>query len=257
MPSEQAIEYMEGEMQLFKSSVVLLLGLSLIACSAGPLPEAQEQLARALDSGRVQQHDGFYEFLPADAATPQKSCFIFYPGGLVSADAYVPYVQRISEAGYPSYLLQLPLNLAVISMGAADKVKSNADIAKRCEHYVVGGHSLGGVAAANYMLSNADDGLLLLAAYPQESKPITDHRGPAVSVYASNDGLTTQADIEASKATMPATTRWVEVVGGNHAHFGWYGVQDGDGESAITREQQQQLVHSTTLELLAEMGSTE
>jgi len=244
-------------MPIFKSSVLLLLAVSLIGCSAGPMPEAQAQLARALESGRAQQHDGFYEFLPADAATTQKTCFVFYPGGLVSAAAYVPYVERISEAGYPSYLLQLPMNLAVMAMGAADKVKTNTDIAKRCDHYVIGGHSLGGVAAANYMLSNARDGLLLLAAYPQESKPITDHRGPAVSIFASNDGLTTQADIDASKATMPAATRWVEVAGGNHAQFGWYGVQDGDGESSITREKQQQLVHSTTLALLAEMGSTE
>lgn len=241
-------------MSLVKSSVLMLLAFCLVACSAGPLPEAQEQLAQALESGRAQQQEGFYEFLPAESSASRKSCFIFYPGGLVSAEAYVPYVKAISDAGYPSYLLQLPMDLAVMAMGAADKVKANTDIAKRCDSYVIGGHSLGGVAAANYALTNTDDGLLLLAAYPQESKPIIDHRGPAVSIYASNDGLTTLADIEASKATMPASTRWVEVDGGNHAQFGWYGVQDGDGESSITREQQQQQVHLATIELLTSMA---
>jgi len=51
----------------------------------------------------------------------------------------------------------------------------------------------------------------------------------AVSIYASSDGLTTAVNIEASKASMPATTCWVEVAGSKRVQFGWYGVQEGDG----------------------------
>jgi hypothetical protein len=66
------------------------------------------------------------------------------------------------------------------------------------------------------------------------------------SIYASNDGLATMADIDASRPLLPPDTRWLEIAGGNHAQFGWYGPQSGDGEAAISRaEQQAQVVTGT------------
>jgi len=238
-----------------KSSALLLLTLGLIGCSAEPMPEVQQQFELDLQAGRVEQRDGYYAFPPTAAQPAKHSCFVFYPGALVDAVAYAPLMRSVSAAGYPSYLLQLPMNLAVMAMDAADKVKADAQASQQCQSYVIGGHSLGGVAAANYAIANPNDGLLLLASYPQESKPITEHQGAAVSIFASNDGLTTLADIYASKTTMPAATRWVEVKGGNHAKFGWYGVQDGDGESDITREQQQAIVLQVALELLDQVNA--
>ena len=71
-----------------------------------------------------------------------------------------------------------------------------------------------------------------------------------VSIFSSNDGLTSLEDIEASKLTLPKATKFVKIEGGNHAQFGWYGVQKKDGVATVSREQQQQLVVDAADELL-------
>lgn len=70
------------------------------------------------------------------------------------------------------------------------------------------------------------------------------------SVYASEDGLATVEEIEASATQLPPDTTFVEIEGGNHAGFGWYGEQDGDGEASSTREARQEQVVAATLDLI-------
>ena len=41
------------------------------------------------------------------------------------------------------------------------------------------------------------------------------------------------------ESNLPEDTTVLEIVGGNHAYYGNYGEQDGDGEATITREEQQ------------------
>lgn len=67
-----------------------------------------------------------------------------------------------------------------------------------------------------------------------------------LSIYATNDGVSASEDIEASRNDLPGDARWVEMVGDNHAQFGWYGEQPGDGKATISRaEQQDQIVTAT------------
>jgi hypothetical protein len=40
------------------------------------------------------------------------------------------------------------------------------------------------------------------------------------------------------------------VEGANHAQFGWYGEQGGDGVAAISRQEQQAIILESTLALL-------
>ncbi|MEH6589604.1 MAG: alpha/beta hydrolase [Halioglobus sp.] len=214
------------------------------------MPEAKNVLAQALANNRAVYGDSFIHFKPA----PQNGangCFIFYPGGLVSSVAYAPLMQAISDQGYNAWLLNMPLDLALLAVDAADTVKADETARTLCSHYVLSGHSLGGVAAADYALAHPNDGLLLIAAYPADDKPITHHLGPVISVFANYDGLTTLDDIKASKSALPEPTQWLEIKGGNHAQFGWFGDMDKDGEAIITREIQQGLVLGAALELLA------
>lgn len=44
---------------------------------------------------------------------------------------------------------------------------------------------------------------------------------------------------------------------GNHAQFGWYGDQRGDGTATISREDQQSQVVAATLRLLRALGTTD
>jgi dienelactone hydrolase len=115
--------------------------------------------------------------------------------------------------------------------------------------WVVGGHSLGGAMAANYAAKNPGqvDGLVLLASYPAESGSLAGSDVDVISIYGSEDGLATGDKIDASRPLLPQNTRFVEIVGGNHAQFGWYGPQNGDGEASIERiDQQKQAVEAIT-----------
>ena len=124
------------------------------------------------------------------------------------------------------------------------------------ERWVVGGHSLGGVMASS--VAGRDDarirGLLLWASFPNSS--ISDRTGLiAMSIFGSEDALTTPARIEQTKDRLPPDTTFVEIVGGNHAFFGDYGAQGGDGVATISREDAQQQIRAASLELVEKVAA--
>lgn len=159
--------------------------------------------------------------------------FIFYPGGKVEDEAYIPMLASVAKAtGCTVYLAAMPLNLAVFKPNAADKILKNYSEDK----WFIGGHSLGGAMASGVYADNTDaySGLILLASYPSEDV------GNVLSIYGSEDGVLTRDKVVES----------VVIEGGNHAYFGNYGDQKGDGSATITREEQQRL---TTLAIAAFM----
>lgn len=91
---------------------------------------------------------------------------------------------------------------------------------------------------------------MLWAAYPAGNNSLADRALAVTSIYASEDGLATPDKIEASRALLPQKTHWVNIEGGNHAGFGYYGPQGGDGTATISREAQQAQVVKATLDLL-------
>ena len=147
----------------------------------------------------------------------------------------------------------VPFNLAVFKPAAADAViAAHPEIAL----WTIGGHSLGGAMAANYVYTHPDaiQGLVLWAAYPAGNNGLADRQLAVVSISGTLDGLATPAKIEASRPLLPASTRWVPIEGGNHAQMGWYGPQGGDGTATISREAQQAEVIDATLQLLTQLG---
>ena len=210
---------------------------------AGPMPEAETALES--DAAVSVETEPWLTFTPAE---PSTTGFIFYPGGRVSAESYAPPVRAIAEAGYLSVVPSMPLGLAVLSPDAADGIiEAYPDV----ERWVIGGHSLGGVMAADYAGAHEIvEGLALWASYPADGTDLSDTVLEVASIYASEDGLTTLDDIESSRAQLPAQTSLVEIEGGNHAGFGWYGEQDGDGVATISREEQQAQLVTATLAVL-------
>jgi len=164
------------------------------------------------------------------------SALVFYPGAKVEAAAYAPLMDQIAEQGTDCFLCDMPLNFALFDKDRANSIKTDDEYSY--EKWFVGGHSLGGAAAA--MLAEEEgkqwSGLVLLAAYP--TGKIEE---PILSVYGSNDGVLNMDNYK--KATTndywpPETTELV-IEGGNHALFGDYGAQKGDGNATITAAQQQ------------------
>lgn len=182
-----------------------------------------------------------------------ESGLIFYPGGRVPSEAYAPLARALAEAGYLAVITPMPLNLAVLDIGAASAVmEANPQITT----WVIGGHSLGGAMAARYAHENRDavDGLLLLAAYPEAHTDFQDWGLAVATVYGDRDGLVSVGEVEASFQQLPADSLKVRIKGGNHAQFGWYGEQAGDQPATITRYEQQRQVIDAVLWLLREAG---
>lgn len=69
-------------------------------------------------------------------------------------------------------------------------------------------------------------------------------------IYATNDGLASVSEIEETSQYLPANTTWIEIEGGNHAQFGYYGSQLGDDEAEISRKEQQRIMVSAILLVL-------
>lgn len=128
----------------------------------------------------------------------------------------------------------MPYHLAVLRPDAAEQVMEDfPDV----EYWYIGGHSLGGAMAADFAASEGQNlcGLILLAAYPTK-----DLGGlPVLSIYGSEDGVLNREKYNASLSFANSLTEHV-IEGGNHAGFGDYGPQKGDGAARISNEQQWQ-----------------
>ncbi len=174
--------------------------------------------------------------------------FIIYPGGRVDPRSYAPLAREIAKSGFLVIIAKIPFNLAVFAPNVATPI---IDAHKEINKWVIGGHSLGGAFGSSYAYDNTLAGIVLWASFP--AKNISDFQGKVISIYGSEDGLLSQEELEKSKTTLPASTIWVEIQGGNHAYFGYYGEQSGDKPAKITREQQQALIANATISFLQTM----
>jgi hypothetical protein len=94
------------------------------------------------------------------------------------------------------------------------------------------------MAARYASTSDAVAGLALLAAYPEDSVDLSGTKIAVVVVTATEDEVATRVEIDAGLERLPPATAVISIEGGNHAQFGWYGDQPGDGVASITRESQ-------------------
>lgn len=167
---------------------------------------------------------------------------LYYPGAKVEPEAYAVMAHRLAEAGIPVIIVKMPFNFAVFDSEKAMALKLKLGIA---DTWAIGGHSLGGAMAAKVIYENPDafDALILFASYPAgKSNDLSTSDLDILSISGSNDGLVTQAKLDAKKPFLPNQTIYYEIVGGNHAQFGSYGPQKGDNLAKITAEEQMNLI---------------
>lgn len=219
---------------------------------AQAMPEAIAALTSD-DAIQVQTGD-WLVFQPADREAT--TGFIFYPGGRVDYGAYAPMAHELAAQGFMVVIPRMPLNLAVFGIEAAGKVMQAYP---NIQHWAIGGHSLGGSMAAHYLFQHQSDfaGLVFLASYPASSDDLKQFTGDVLSISGSLDGLATPEKIGASRALLPLSTQFVEIQGGNHAGFGWYGAQSGDNQATISREEQQAIVVESISNLLSKIDTKE
>jgi dienelactone hydrolase len=230
-------------MKKYVKYTLITIGVLLLTVLAGFYVWTQQtyepsgELKKLVDD--VETEDGWVVYEPEGTS---KTGIVLYPGAKVEPEAYAYFAQRLSEEGYVVGIPQVPLNLAFTGLGKAQEMMERYP---SVEKWYVGGHSLGGVAAASFAHDNQDevDGLFFLGSYPAGGDDFSKKDLPVLSIFAENDGLTSFENIEDSKALLPEDTIFYEIKGGNHAQFGMYGPQKGDNKAELpAKEQQDQIV---------------
>lgn len=202
-----------------------------------------DQTAMAAMAGNeiveVVKMDDMAAFMPKEPTAG----FIFYPGGKVEYTAYAPLMLSLAERGMLCIVVEMPFNLAVLDMDAAEGIaQAYPDIGD----WYIGGHSLGGSMAAGYAAENTENfsGLILLAAYSTAEITELD----VLSLYGSEDGVLNMDKYESYYENLPESTTEIVIQGGNHACFGSYGPQSGDGEAEIDADEQVRITADTIME---------
>ena len=199
------------------AAALILALVAFVIYAENPMRAEAEPLSTV---SYVDQPDGVV--LTPDS--PNGTGLVFIAGARVEPQAYAAKLEPLVDAGITVVIARPALNFAILELRPLSTFEA---LAPDVETWFVGGHSLGGVKACQYASETA--GLILFGSYCA-----SDVSGPVLSISASNDGLSTPAKIEDAAHYLPTDAEFVEIPGGNHAQFGDYGTQPGDGESTIS-----------------------
>lgn len=221
---------------IITTSVVLALAVIAGACAiylCDYYRADDEAIGAFLPQGAAwkEEPDGTIIFEPEGATKG----LIFYPGGKVEHTAYIPLMQACAKEGILCVLVEMPFNLAVLDVNAADGIqKEHPEI----KDWYIGGHSLGGSMAASYLADHPEDykGLILLGSY--STADLSDTDLAVLSVFGSEDAVMNREKYNENKSNLPGDFTEYVIDGGCHAYFGMYGAQDGDGTPTVTNEEQ-------------------
>ena len=162
-----------------------------------------------------------------------KAGLVFYPGGKVEYTSYAPLLKSCAEQGILCIVIKMPYNLAVFGINdGLDAIEYFPEI----DNWYIGGHSLGGSMAANCAANHSDvfKGVVLLAAY--STTDLSELK--ILSIYGTNDQVLNKEKYN-KYSSYPSSIFTEHIIkGGNHAYFGMYGEQEGDGEATIFHKQQ-------------------
>ena len=261
------------------SSLILLFCLLLISCGCyvgdyyRSTDEAEEYAKETEQAGKlnIKEIEGG---LLIDGPGSENA-LIFYPGAKVEYSAYLPLLCELAEEGMDVFLIRMPANLAILGADKADDILESYSYA----NWYIGGHSLGGAMAANYAADFVPEekeasaksgqkkdndtaekskeseksegslkGLILLAAYP--TKDLSESGLKVLTIYGSEDSVLSREKLEEGRKYLPKDAHELVIEGGNHAQFGCYGEQKGDGKASVSAEKQREQTVEAIVELL-------
>lgn len=235
---------------------VLFFTITLSACKSYPAAFEVAKFINQNENGVTYiEGDSFFVVMPegaipdndgisAGAATSEAGTdtpgIIFYPGGLVEYQAYLPLMEKLARRGAFCILVEMPFDFAFFDYRAAGRF---IELYPQINKWYMAGHSLGGAMAASYVSRHTEDfeGLILLAAYSTHN--ISDSKLKVLSIYGSKDGVLNKSHYYKYRKNLPAVGKgFTEIIieGGNHAQFASYGAQKGDYMSEITPDEQQE-----------------
>ena len=231
---------------------VLVSGIGWLTSARPPLPEAMESLKS--DDLVTVREEPWQTFTPTQH-TPE-TAFIFYPGGRVDPRAYASLMRRIAMEGYLVVVPSMPFNIAILASSSAEKIVTAYP---EIDHWVIGGHSVGGTAAALYTdkAPQIIEGLAIWASYPSDGTDISDQDIPVLSIYGSREVRVNDESVGKRKHLLPEDTRYVRIEGGDHHQFGSYEIEPKDHLATTSRSSQHQHIIEAMLALLHEVSRGE
>lgn len=218
--------------------ILLVIG-GLFLIYVGDYEKANQDAVYALSSSEdveVIDNDDYIIFTPKETYSIG---LIFYPGGKVEPSVYSRLFNALAKKGIKTIVVKMPFNLAMFNINGADGiVDNNPDVTT----WFMGGHSLGGVFATEYLKDHLDiyDGMIYLASYANSDISTSELR--VLSITASLDTVLNIDGYENAKSLLPSDTYFYEIIGGNHSQFGDYGLQKGDTKATISTEEQHHLI---------------
>ncbi|WP_438853984.1 alpha/beta hydrolase [Agromyces sp. M3QZ16-3] len=215
--------------------------------------EASLDAWRAPDVAISATDDGFL-LEPAGAGADLG--LVFIPGARVEPSAYLYKLSGIvEETGITIVVTHPTLNLAFFDTRPLEAFTAQAPEISR---WLVGGHSLGGVRscqlaeAAEQGATTEVVGLVLFGSYCAGDLSDTDLA--VLSLVGEHDGLSTPEKVASAADLLPADASTALIEGANHAAFGDYGPQAGDGVATADRASVRDEISGAVAEFLAASG---
>lgn len=225
--------------------IILLTGVVYVNDNYDADPAAETLLAAPPEGISVTREKQRIIFAPETV----ECGLIFYPGAKVEAAAYAPLMTALAEKNILCVLIEMPLMLAFLDMNAADQVYDSFPEVNR---WILAGHSLGGASASLYAAKHPEklSGLVLLASYSTAGLSTSGLK--VLSVYGSEDEVLNPEKYAKFRSNLPEDLTEVIIPGGNHAGFGYYGIQKKDGTGLISAEEQIQITAEEIYRFMAE-----
>ena len=230
--------------------VVLMVLIAIMGTYMSSYNLAEDEAAEALKSTEtvtVEKISGIkYAFVPKGEI---KAGLIFYPGAKVEWIAYAPVMQEMANKGILCVLCHMPGNIAFFNTNAANGIQKKYSSVK---DWYIGGHSLGGVVAANYVSGHLDEykGIIFFASYT--TKDLSNSNLKCLSLLGDKDTVLDMDSYNKNKSNMPKNAIEYTIKGGCHSYFGVYCPQDGDGVPEIERDEQIKIIAEQTSNFIYE-----
>lgn len=239
---------MSKKMKITIAAVVAVLVAAVVAFGVyvGIYYHADDAALAALATNEkitVEQRGDYVVFHPKEPSVG----FIFYPGGKVEHTAYAPLMQALAERGVLCVLVEMPFRLAVLDVNAGADIPAQFP---EIQDWYLGGHSLGGSMAAEFASREPGKfkGLALLAAY--STADLSDSGLKVTTVLGDQDQVLNMEKLKKNAENLPKTAIQSKIAGGNHAQFGSYGPQKGDGEAAIAPDEQIRITANLIVDMM-------
>ena len=146
-------------------AILLVVGVAGFLWYVQPQPLLPEATAALASTSTVtfSEDDGNLTYTPV-GTSPTTGLVLVSRAGRSRPAAYAPQARAIADLGYLVVVVSVPFNLAVFGIDSAGPVMAAHP---EIEHWAVGGHSLGGSMAAQFIDSHPGDvdGLVLWASY--------------------------------------------------------------------------------------------